>query len=176
MLGGVIVNVTMAVLGGLIFNTGSASSAASGPLPALAIACIIAAPSFLALLGLLGRPWLLSMAGLLLFPMCLLSFSFLFFPLLVPAILFISVAIVRPRPRPRPGAQCLAAVLSLVFVVAALVSLFAHADPVERNTPTGSMSTSDVITVQEALTSLGFFVAAITVAALAPRDGHAARL
>ena len=67
------------------------------------------------------------------------------------------------------------AVLSLVFVVAAFVSLLAHEDPVEWHTATESGSTSDVITMQEALTSLGFVVAAITVAALAPRDGQPSR-
>ena len=175
MLGGVIVNVAMAALGGLVFNTGSASGEASGPLPALAIACVIATPGFLAVLGLLRRPWLLSTAGLLLFPMCLLSFSFLFFPLLIPAILFTSVAIVRPRPCPRSWLQCIAAALSVVFTIAALLSLIAHRDPIERRTRTESFSTSDVITAQEALTSLGFVVAAIAVAALVPRDGQRSR-
>ncbi len=124
---GVVVNAAMAVLGGLVFNAGSASGrAASGLLPALAIAFLIATPSFLALLGLLDRPWLLATAGLLLFPMCLLSFSFLFFPLVVPAILFVSVALIRPRPRPRSWVQCLVALLSVVFAIAALLSLVAH--------------------------------------------------
>jgi hypothetical protein len=177
-LGGVLIDVTMAVLGGLIINAGSdePAHAAAGAWPALAIACIIATPSLFALLGLRGRPWLLTVAGFLLFPMCFLSFSFLFFPLVVPAIIFITVAIVRPRARPRPWVQCAAAVLGLVFVVAALVSLFAHEDPVEWHTATESGSASNVITMQEALTSLGFSVAAIAVALLAPRDGQPARL
>ena len=172
-LAGVVVNVTLAVIGGLLFNAGSSSSAESGPLPALAVAYLIATPSFFALLGLRGRPWLLSVAGLLLVPMCFLSFSFLFFPLLVPAVLFLAVAIVRPRPRPRSWVQCGAAVLSAAFVVAAFLSLLAHRDPVAWHTATQSGSASDVITVQEALTSLGFVVAALAVAALAPRDGAA---
>jgi cytochrome bd-type quinol oxidase subunit 2 len=172
-LGGVAIVVTMAVLGGLIIAAGSdePEHAAAGAWPALAIACLIATPGVFALLGLRGRPWLLTAAGFVLFPMCFLSFSVLFLPLVVPAVIFLTVAIVRPRKRPRPWAQCLAAVLSLVFVVAALVSLFAHEDPVEWHTATESGSASDVITMQEALTSLGFVVAAITVAALAPRDG-----
>jgi hypothetical protein len=174
---GVVVSGAMAVLGGLIFNTGSATSATSGALPALAVALIIATPSFLALLGLLERPWLLAVAGLLLFPMCLLSFSFLFFPLLVPAILFLSVALTQPRPRPRSWVQCPVALLSVVFAIAALLSLVAHRDPVERHDSRGSSvtTTDDVITVPEALASLGFFVAAMSVAALAPRDGQPAR-
>ena len=117
------------------------------------------------------------MAGLLLFPMCFLSFSFLFFPLVVPAILFVSVALMRPRPRPRSWVQCLVALLSVVFAIAALLSLVAHHDPVEQYDSSGSSvtSTDDVITVPEALTSLGFFVAAMSVATLAPRDGQPAR-
>ena len=176
-LAGIVITLAMAVLGGLILLAGSdePDRAGAGGWPALAIACLIAAPALFALLGLRGRPWLLTVAGFLLFPMCFLSFSFLFFPLLVPAIIFITVAIVRPRARPRPRAQSLVAVLSLVFVIAALVSLFAHEDPVEWHTATESGSTSDVISVQEALTSLGFFVAAMSVAALAPRDGQPAR-
>jgi hypothetical protein len=172
-LGGVAVNVTLAVVGGLLVNSGSESSVESGLLPALAIACVIATPSFLALLGLLGRPWLLTVSGLLLVPMCFLSFSFLFFPLLVPAVLFLAVAIVRPRARPRSWVQCSAAVLSAAFVVAAFLSLFAHQDPVAWHTATQSGSASDVITTEEALTSLGFVLAALAVAALAPRDGAA---
>jgi len=116
----------------------------------------------------------LSVAGLLLVPMCLLSFSFLFFPLLVPAVLFLAVAIVRPRARPRSWVQCSAAVLSAAFVVVAFLSLFAHRDPVERNLRNQSVSASDVVTTEEALTSLGFVVAALAVAALAPRDGATA--
>ena len=128
-------------------------------------------------MGLLERPWLLAVAGLLLFPMCLLSFSFLFFPLLVPAILFLSVALAQPRPRPRSWVQCLVALLSVVFAVAALLSLFAHHDPVAQYASSGTSvtTTDDVITVPDALTSLGFFVAAMSVAALAPRDGQPAR-
>ena len=64
----------------------------------------------------------------------------------------------------------MAAVLGLCFVVASLVSLRQHVDPVEWHTSTESGSTSDVITMQEALTSLGFVVAGVAVAALAPRD------
>jgi hypothetical protein len=64
----------------------------------------------------------------------------------------------------------------VLFAIAALLSLVAQRDPVERTrTGTSVTTTDDVITVHEALTSLGFFVAAISVAALAPRDGQRAR-
>ena len=39
------------------------------------------------------------------------------------------------------------------------------------DTATSRAATSDVITVQEALTSIGFLVAAVAVAASTPRDG-----
>jgi hypothetical protein len=173
---GVAVDLTLAVLGGMIHELADPlERSASGVWGSVAFAAVVAAPGLLALLGLQGRPWLLTAAGVLLLPMCFLSFSFLFFPLLVPAVIFLTVAIVRPRGRPRPWAQCAAAVLSALFVVGAIVSLFAHEDPAERNTPTSSAFVSDVITMQEALTSLGFFVAAIAVAVLAPRDGNATR-
>ena len=107
--------------------------------------------------------------------MCFLSFSFLFFPLVVPAILFLTDAITRPRSEPRPRAQCPAAFLSAGFVIAAILSLWAHQDPVTWHTATQSGGVSDVITMQEALTSIGFLVAAIAVAALAPRDGQRTR-
>ena len=77
----------------------------------------------------------------------------------------------RPRRDPHPLAQCGGALLSALFVIAAVLSLFAHQDPVSWSTATQSGSTSDVITVQEALTSIGFLVAAVAVAALTPRDG-----
>ena len=104
--------------------------------------------------------------------MCFLSFSFLFFPLVVPAVLFLSDAIVRPwRDPQRHLVQCGGALLSGLFVIAAVVSLFAHQDPVSWSTATQSGTTSDVITMSEALTVIGFLVAAVAVAALTPRDG-----
>jgi hypothetical protein len=96
----------------------------------------------------------------------------LFFPLVVPAVLFLTDAITPPRTSPRPRAQCAAAVLSALFVVAAVLSLWAHQDPVTWSTATQSGFASDVITLQEALTSCGFLIAAVSVAAFAPRDGQ----
>ena len=84
----------------------------------------------LALIGMQQRPWLLVAAGLLLVPMCFLSFSFLFFPLVVPR------RCSSPTPSSGRGASLIpsgsAAVRSsaAVFVVAAVLSLFAHQDPV----------------------------------------------
>jgi len=74
-------------------------------------------------------------------------------------------------PVARLTAPTAGAILSAVFVIAAVVSLFAHQDPVTWSTATGSGAASDVITRQEAVTSIGFLVAAVAVAALTPRDG-----
>ncbi len=170
---GVGIVTTFAMLGGLIRLAGTSSPerSAAGDWGTLALFLVILAPAALALIGMDERPWLLVAAGLLLLPMCFLSFSFLFFPLVVPAVLFLTDAIARPRRDPHPLAQCGGALLSALFVIAAVLSLFAHQDPVSWSTATQSGSTSDVITVQEALTSIGFLVAAVAVAALTPRDG-----
>jgi hypothetical protein len=170
---GVAIVLTLALMGGLVRTAGTSGPERSvaGDWGTLALVLVIVAPAVLALIGMQQRPWLLVAAGLLLLPMCFLSFSFLFFPLVVPAVLFLSDAIVRPRRDPHPLGQCLGAILSAVFVVAAVLSLFAHQDPVSWSTATQSGSISDVITVQEALTSIGFLVAAIAVAALTPADG-----
>jgi hypothetical protein len=170
---GVGVVTTFGLLAGLVRTAGTSAPerSAAGDWGTLALVLVMLAPAALALIGMDERPWLLVAAGLLLLPMCFLSFSFLFFPLLVPAVLFLTDAIVRPRLEPHPLAQCAGAILSAVLVIAAVVSLFAHQDPVRWSTATQSGSTSDVITVQEALTSIGFLVAALAVAALTPRDG-----
>ena len=174
---GIAIVLAMAVIGGLIhyFGTYAPERTAAGDWGSLAFPLILATPAVLALLGLQHRPWFLATTGLLLLPMCFLSFSFLFFPLVVPAILFLTDAITRPRSEPRPRAQCPAAFLSAGFVIAAILSLWAHQDPVTWHTATQSGGVSDVITMQEALTSIGFLVAAIAVAALAPRDGQRTR-
>ena len=93
----------MAVTGGLIHHYGTyrPERAATGDWGSVVFPLIVATPAVLALLGLQHRPWLLATAGLLLLPMCFLSFSFLFFPLLIPAILFLTDAITRPRNEPR---------------------------------------------------------------------------
>jgi hypothetical protein len=175
---GVVVVLIEAGLGGLIHHYGTHSSerAAAGDWGSVAFALVVATPAALALLGLQRRPWLLVAAGVVLFPMCFLSFSFLFFPLLLPAVFFLTDAITRPRRTPQPPAQCVAAALSALFVVAAVLSLWAHQDPVTWSTATGSGSASDVITLREAWTSFGFLAAAIAVAAFAPRDGQTTSL
>jgi hypothetical protein len=170
---GVGIVLTMATIGAVVRTsaTPSPERAVAGDWGSVAFVLVLAIPAVLALVGSHDRPWLLVAAGVVLVPMCFLSFSFLFFPLIVPSVLFLSDAITRPRPAPRRIAQCIGAVLSVVFVVAAVVSLFAHTDPVSWSTATQSGTASDVITRSEALTSIGFLVAAVAIAALTPRDG-----
>ena len=60
-------------------------------------------------------------------------------------------------------------------MIAAVLSLWAHQDPLTWHTATQSGGVTDVITRQEGLTSLGFLVAAVAVAALAPHDGQTTR-
>ena len=174
---GIGIVLAMAVTGGLIHHYGTypPERAATGDWGSVVFPLIVATPAVLALLGLQHRPWLLATAGLLLLPMCFLSFSFLFFPLLIPAILFLTDAITRPRNEPRRRAQCAAAFVSAGFVIAAVLSLWAHQDPLVWRTASQSGSVSDVITMHEALTSLGFLGAAVAVAALAPHDGQTTR-
>jgi hypothetical protein len=170
---GVGVVLVMAAVGGLVRAAGTSTPERdiAGDWGTVALALVVAAPAALALMGIRRRPWLLVAAGVLLVPLCFLSFSFLFFPLLVPAALFLGEAGARPRPQPHHAAQCVGALLSALFVVAAVVSLFGHQDPVSWSTARSSGSASDVITMREALTAYGFLAAASAVAALTPPDG-----
>jgi hypothetical protein len=170
---GVGIVLTMATIAGLLRASGTPSPerAVAGDWGTIAFALVVATPAVLALVGSHDRPWLLAAAAVLLVPMCFLSFSFLFFPLIVPSVLFLSDAITRPRPEPRRVAQCTGAVLSALFVIAAVLSLFAHTDAVSWSTATQSGTASDVITSTEALTAVGFLVAAVAIAALTPPDG-----
>jgi hypothetical protein len=170
---GVVIVVTMALIGGLVRTAGTTAAErdVAGDAGTLAFVAVIATPAILAVVGLRRRPWVLVAAGVLLLPLCFLSFSFLFFPLLVPAVLFLADAATRPRAEPRSFVQCLGALLSGLFVVAAVLSLFAHPDPVSWHTATSSGYASDVVTTREAVTALGFLSAAIAIAALTPADG-----
>jgi hypothetical protein len=170
---GVVIVVVMALVGGLVRTAGASVPERdfTGDWGTVAFVFVIATPAILALVGTQRRPWVLVAAGVVLVPLCFLSFSFLFFPLIVPAVLFRVDATTRPRAEPRSFVQCLGAVLSVLFVVAAVLSLFAHADPVTWHTATSSGSASDVITTREAVTSLAFLAAAVAVASLTPPDG-----
>jgi hypothetical protein len=170
---GVGIVLAMAVVGGIVRTAGTSAPErhVAGDWGTAAFVLVVATPAVLALVGLRRRPWLLAAAGVVLVPLCFLSFSFLFFPLLVPAALFLGDAVSRPRSEPRSIAQCIGAVLSVLFVVAAVLSLFAHNDAVSWSTATSSGYASDVITAREAITSFGFLAAAIAIASLTPPDG-----
>ena len=161
-----------ALVGGTFRLAGTPSDerAVVGDWGTVAFVLVVAAPGVLAIVGMRRRPWLLVAAAGLLLPLCFLSFSFLFFPLAIPSALFVIDAATRPRGNHRRGVQGVAAILGALFVIAALLSLFAHQDPVHWTTATGSGDVSDVITEQEALTAIGFLVAALAVALLSPAD------
>jgi hypothetical protein len=176
--------ITLAVLGGLVFWAGSEphQRGEEGLLAPLAFALPIAAPAALALLGWRERPWLLVAAGLSLVPMTMLSFSYVFVLLLIPACTFFGVAIGRPRLPVHARAQPLAALLCAGFVLAAVANLLVGGEErtvtsgwaVRTTSGAGSIGTStwtgEVMTARSALTTIAFIVAAIAIAALAPKD------
>ena len=134
-----------------------------GALGAASLGALIAAPGVLALLALRDRPVLLLPAGVALVPLAFLSLAGVTLPLLVPAaMLFVAYGRRSTDASDRP----LVAFTTTVFVFAGLVLagvvLFVRQDPRSYVTENGGGSTSDVITVVEALLSLT--TAAATIA------------
>lgn len=133
-----------------------------GMLGALALGTIVSVPGVLALLGLIDRPALFLSAASVLVPLSFLSFAGVTLPLLVPAtMLFVAYGRRSSGDAAGRGRAVLAVIAVLVLLVAAAVALFAHDDPRSYATATGSGSTSDVITVGEALLSLALSGAAV---------------
>ncbi len=162
---------TMAIVGGLVYWSGSdaAQRHEEGVLGPIAFALPVAAPAALAFLGWRERPWVLLAAGFTLVPMTMLSFSYLFVLLFPSACVCFGVAITRPRLPVHAGAQPLAALLCVLFVLGAVVNLFASGE--ERTVTTGTSTwIGEVVTIQGALTTIGFVVAAVAIGALAPKD------
>lgn len=173
----------VATVGGLVLAAGAALAlvrlvgdnrfvsgleAATG---ALAFGGVIAVPGVLALLGLADRPVLLLPAGILLIPLSAVSFAGVTLPLLIPAVMLL-VAYGRRssgRPSAYPGQAGVCVVVVLVLVVLAFLVLFAHDDPRSYSTPTGGGSTSDVVTVAEAMLSLALSTTAVASAWLLAR-------
>jgi hypothetical protein len=120
---------------------------------AIAFGSVIAAPGILALLALHGRPALLLPAALLLVPLSFLSFALVTLPLLIPAYLLFRTC---AQATPEGSGWRVAATTSvvLVFLVAALVALFAHEDPREFATETAFYGTGDIVTYLEGVLSL----------------------
>jgi hypothetical protein len=131
-----------------------------GALAALAFGAVVAAPGVLALLATHERPMLLLPAAVLLIPLSLLSFALVTLPLLIPAFLLF-----RAYWQAAPDGSSLRAVGAtsgvLIVLVAALVVLFAHQDPRQYVTATGSYGTSDIVTCVEAATSLALTAVAL---------------
>jgi hypothetical protein len=129
---------------------------------ALAFAAVIAVPGALALLSLADRPALLLPAGILLIPLSVVSFAGVTLPLLIPAVMLL-VAYGRRSPGrgAYPGQAGVCALVVLVLVVAAFLALFAHDDPRSYSTATGGGSTSDVVTMAEAMVSLALSATAV---------------
>jgi hypothetical protein len=120
---------------------------------AIAFGSVIAAPGVLALFALHDRPALPLPAALLLVPLSFLSFALVTLPLLIPAYLLLRTY---AHATPEGSGWRVAATTSvvLVFLVAAVVALFAHEDPREFVTETAFYATSDVVTYLEAALSL----------------------
>jgi hypothetical protein len=149
-------------------GSGPADAAASGLVGSIALGGTVAVPALLALLGNRARDWVLVAAGLMLLGPASLSVAIVI--AFVPALALAGIGIARlSLGRGTPGAQPIAAGLCVVFVVAAIVSLFAHQDPASWTTATESGSTSDVVTMAEALTAIGFLTASLAIGWLAPR-------
>jgi hypothetical protein len=139
-----------------------AETGAEAWLGSLALGGVVAAPGILAVLALWDRPALLLPAATVLVPVSFLSFAGILLPLLVPAaLLFIAYG---RRSARWPGRRLrTAATLAWVQVllVAAVAALLVHQDPRSYATDLEQGSTSDVVTVAEAVVSLALVGAAL---------------
>ena len=139
---------------------------------ALALGAVLAVPGVLALLSLADRPALLLPAGILLVPLSFVSFAGVTLPLLIPAVMLLVAYGRRSSGHGAyPGQAALCVVVVVVLVVAAFLVLFANDDPRQYSTRTGGGSTSDVITVAEASSSLALSGIAIAASWLLARRG-----
>ncbi len=110
----------------------------------------------LALLAIRERAVLLLPAAVVLVPMSFLSFSLVTLPLLAPALMLSIGYRRRSHGESTWGARAaLTLWLVVLLLIAAVAALLVHQDPREYSTPTGSGGTSDIITMVEALISLG---------------------
>lgn len=102
---------------------------------AITFGSVIAALGTLALLAVHDRPALLLPAALLLVPLSFLAFALVTLPLLIPAYLLLRTCAQATREGSGWRVAATTSVV-LVFLVAALVALFAHEDPREFATET----------------------------------------
>ena len=140
-----------------------AETGAEALLGSVALGAVVAAPGLLTLLALEDRPALLLPAATVLVPLSFLSLAGVLLPLLVPAAMLFVAYGRRTQDAPRRRLRTAATVAWVqVLVVAAGAALFVHDDPRSYVTATESGSTSDVVTVGEAVVSLLFVAAAVT--------------
>jgi hypothetical protein len=140
-----------------------ADSGLGSVLGSIALGAPVAAAGLLAILALRGRAILLVPAASLLVPMSFLSFALVTLPLLAPAVLLFVAYGRRSRLEHRRGVRdALTVAVVIPLLIAAVVVLLVHQDPRSYATATESGSTSDVITVAEALLSLMLTTTAVT--------------
>lgn len=161
--GGMVV-VAAVALGLLRFAAGTpAEQGFEGLLAAIALASVVAAPGVAALLALVDRPALLLPAGVVLIPLSALSFAGATLPLLIPAIMLFVAYGRRSAAQPvGAGRATLTTVAVLGLLVAATVALFVHQDPRTFSTANGSGGVSNVVSIEESLTSLSLTGAAVS--------------
>jgi len=135
-------------------------------LASVALGAVLAMPGILAVLARAGRPSLLTAAGAGLVPLSLVALSGVTLPLLIPAVLLLVAGSRRPGPAgTRPCAPApVTTLVVIVLAVVAVLALFAHADPRTWGGPSSGGSTSDVVTVTEALGALGLVGVALAAA------------
>ena len=150
-------------LAAIRFAGGSpAERGAEGVLGSLALGAPVMATGALALLSLRQRATLMLPAAVVLIPMSFLSFALVTLPLLVPAVLLV-IGYQRRRDAESRSGLGTAVTLSVValLLIAAVGALLVHQDPREYATPTSRGSTSDIITMAEALISLALTSASL---------------
>jgi hypothetical protein len=131
-------------------------------LSGLALGAVVAVPGIVCLLALADRTALLLPGAALLVPLSFLSLAGVLLPLLIAAAMLFVAYGRRTAARDVDNAQtAVATIVVVIFVIAAVVALFAHQDPRTYTTSTGSGSTSDVVSSTESLISLGLSTVAV---------------
>jgi hypothetical protein len=147
---------------------GAGATPADPLLGSVALGAVVAAPGLLALIGLRHRAVLWLPAAMAALPLSFLSFAGLTLPLLALAVVLV-VAWIR-----YPGSYAgflihpvVVTALVVVLLLCAAVALFVHEDPASWTEETDgfvtSGETSDIVTNQEALISLGCTTLALAV-------------
>jgi hypothetical protein len=161
-----VATVMLGVALGIVAGVGASPA---DPVPgSVALGAVVAAPGLLALLGLRRRAVLWLPAAMAAVPLAFLSFAGLTLPLLALAVVLVVVWI--RHPGTHAGFLIHPVVVTAVVVVllfAAALALFVHEDPASWTTTSDGVvttgGTSDIVTNQEALISLGCTALALAV-------------